>query len=64
MPILYLLNYVELSYSETTFTHYSFDSKSSALPNFFQIDRIDEFAENDTLTTYCISPGHFLINAV
>ena len=45
MPVLYLLNYIELSYSEITFTYYTFDSKFSALSNFFQIDRIDEFAE-------------------
>ena len=44
MPILYLLNYIELSYSEITF-----DSKSSALPNFFRIDIIDEFAESTEL---------------
>ena len=43
MPILYLLNYVELSYSEITFTYSTFDCKSGAPPNFFQIDRIDEF---------------------
>ena len=42
MPILYLLNYIELSYSEITFTYWTFDSKISALSNFFQIDRIDE----------------------
>ena len=47
MPILYLLDYIELSYSEITFTYWTFDSKISALSNFFQIDRIDEFAEND-----------------
>ena len=45
MPILYLLNYIELSYSEIKFTYGTFDSKISALSNFFQIDRIDEFAE-------------------
>ena len=47
MPVLYFLNYIELSYSEITFTYSTFDSKISALSNFFQIDRIDEFAEND-----------------
>ena len=49
MPVLYLLNYIELSYSEITFTYYTFDSKFSALSNFFQIDRIDEFGENDQM---------------
>ena len=49
MPILYLLNYIELSYSEITFAHTTFDSKSSALPNFFRIDIIDEFAESTEL---------------
>ena len=49
MKILYLLNYIELSYSEITFSYRTFDSKTSALSNFFQIDRIDEFAENDLL---------------
>ena len=42
MPILYLLNYIELSYSEITFTYETFDSKISALSNFFQVDSIDE----------------------
>ena len=41
MPILYHLNYIELSYSEMTFTYCIFNSKSSVLSNFFQIDRID-----------------------
>ena len=40
----YLLNYIELSYSEIRLTYWTFDSKTSALSNFFQIDRIDEFA--------------------
>ena len=44
MPIYYLLNYVELSYSEITFFELYFDFEGGALPNFFQIDRIDEFA--------------------
>ena len=42
MPIFYLLNYIELSYSEITFTYETFDSKISALSNFFQVDSIDE----------------------
>ena len=46
MPILYLLNYIELSYSEITFAYWTFNSESSVLPNLFQIDKIDEFAEN------------------
>ena len=44
-------NYVELRYSEVTFTCKSFDSKSNALSNFFQIDRIDEFAEKGSFST-------------
>ena len=49
MPILYLLNYIELSYSEITFTYGTFDSKAGALSNFFQIDRIGEFINSADL---------------
>ena len=44
MQIWYPLNYVELSYPVITFVYHTIDPKSSALPNFFQIDIIDEFS--------------------